>query len=84
MHLGSGEHKGVEADLRSAMDLARQQKALSLELRAARDLARFLAEQGEKQRAIDTLVPVFHSFTEGFDTPDLLETAAVLSELRAL
>jgi hypothetical protein len=77
------KHEAAAADLLRALDLARQQKALSLELRAARDLARLLAEQGEKERAVDTLAPVYRRFTEGFDTPDLVEASALLSDLGA-
>jgi hypothetical protein len=83
MRLDGGEPGSAMADLRSALELARQQKALSLELRAARDLARLLAERGEKQQAVDTLAPTFGRFTEGFETPDLAETATLLRELGA-
>jgi class 3 adenylate cyclase/predicted ATPase len=68
-------------DLERALDVARQQQALSLELRAARDLAQLWAERGERQRALDLLAPVYGRFTEGFDTPDLLEAKALLREL---
>jgi predicted ATPase/class 3 adenylate cyclase len=70
------------ADLERALDIARQQQALSLELRASRDLARLWAERGERQRALDLLAPVYGRFTEGFDTPDLMEANEVLDELR--
>jgi class 3 adenylate cyclase/tetratricopeptide (TPR) repeat protein len=83
MHLECGQRRGVAVDLHRALDLAREQKALSPELRAARDLARLLAEKGEKQQAVDTLAPVYDRFTEGSDTRDLVEAAALLSELGA-
>ena len=83
MRVEGGEPASAEADLRRALELARQQKALSLELRASRDLARLLAERGEKQQAVDTLAPTFGRFTEGFDTRDLAEAADLLSELGA-
>ena len=57
-------------------------KAKTYELRAARDLARLWAERGERQRALDLLAPVYGWFTEGFDTPDLVEVKALLDELR--
>ena len=69
-------------DLERALDIARQQQAPSLELRAARDLARLWAERGDRQQALDLLAPVYDRFTEGFDTPDLVEAKALLDELR--
>ena len=65
------------------MEIAREQKALSLELRAARDLARLLAEVGERQQATDLLAPLYDAFTEGFETSDLKEARALLDELQA-
>lgn len=72
---------GAAADLEQALDIARQQQARSLELSAARDLARLWAERGERQRALDLLAPVYDWFTEGFDTPDLVEAKALLDAL---
>ena len=80
---GAGERDAAEADLRRALEIARQQEALSLQLRAARDLARLLAERGERQQAADLLAAVYREFTEGFDTPDLTEAKALLNELHA-
>jgi predicted ATPase len=65
------------------LEIARQQEARSLELRAARDLASRLAGRGEGQQAHDLLAPVYHWFTEGFDTPDLKEAKALIDTLRA-
>jgi class 3 adenylate cyclase/predicted ATPase len=73
----------AETDFRQAMEIAREQKALSLELRAVRDLARLLAEVGERQQATDLLAPLYDAFTEGFDTSDLKEARALLNELQA-
>ena len=79
---GAGERDAAEADLRGALNIARQQEAPSLELRAARDLASMLAERGERQQAADLLAPVYGRFTEGFATADLKEAKALLDELR--
>jgi predicted ATPase len=73
----------AEADFRRAMEIARQQEALSPQLRAARDLARLLAEEGERRQAADLLAPLYSAFTEGFDTSDLKEARTLLDELRA-
>ena len=44
-----------------------------LELRAATSLARLWAVRGERQKAHDLLAPIHGWFTEGLDTPDLIE-----------
>ena len=64
-----------------AITVARDQSAKSLELRAATGLARLRAEQGERQKALDLLAPVYEWFTEVFDTRDLIEAKALLDEL---
>ena len=68
--------------MNQALDVARQQEARLLELRASRDLARLWAERGERQQALDLLAPVYDWFTEGFDTPDLVEAKALLDQFR--
>jgi predicted ATPase len=68
--------------LQAAIDVARQQNARWPELRASCDLARLWAERGERQQALDLLAPVYAWFSEGFDTPDLVEAKALLDELR--
>ena len=37
---------------------------------------------GERQQAADLLAPIYAWFTEGFDTPDLVEAKALLDQLR--
>lgn len=71
----------AEACFRSAMDVARQQKAKSLELRAATSLAQLWCAQGERQKARDLLAPVYGWFTEGFETADLEDARALLDQL---
>jgi predicted ATPase len=65
--------------LRDAIEIARRQDARSWELRAALSLARVCATVGERDESRQTLARVYASFTEGFDTADLREVAAVLS-----
>ena len=48
----------------------------------AASLARLWAEQGERRKAFDLLFPVYDWFTEGFDTPDLIEAKNLLEGLR--
>jgi adenylate cyclase len=71
----------VETCLRQALAVARRQEARSLELRAAMSLSRLWQQQGKRQEAHDLLAPVHAWFTEGFDTADLQEAAALLEEL---
>jgi predicted ATPase len=56
--------------------------AKSLELRATRGLARLWRRQGKVREAHDLLAPVLGFFTEGLDTPDLIETKALLDGTR--
>jgi predicted ATPase len=71
----------VEAHFNDALQLARAQKAKSLELRTAVSFARFSDEHGARDCALELLSPIYESFTEGFDTPDLKESKALLEEL---
>jgi predicted ATPase len=71
----------AEAWLRRALDVARRQEAKALELRAAMSLSRLWQQQGKQQEAYDLLAPIYHWFTEGFDTTDLQEAKALLDAL---
>jgi predicted ATPase len=64
-----------------ALEIARNQQAKSFELRTATSLARLWQQQGKCQEAHDLLAPVYHWFTEGFDTADLQEAKALLDTL---
>jgi predicted ATPase len=71
----------AEACFQQALDVARRQEAKSLELRAAMSLSRLWQQQGKRQEAYDLLTPIYHWFTEGFDTADLQDARALLAEL---
>jgi predicted ATPase len=73
----------VEAEncFQQAIDIARSQQAKSFELRTATSMARLWQSQGKRQEAHDLLAPVYHWFTEGFDTADLQDAKALLEEL---
>jgi predicted ATPase len=71
----------AECCFQRAMALARAQNAKLWELRAATSLARLWAEQSRRTEARDLLAPIYGWFTEGFDTPDLIETKALLDAL---
>jgi predicted ATPase len=79
--LSAEQHAEAETCLQQALDIARRQQAKLLELRAAVSLSRLWQQQGKRQEAHDLLAPVYHWFTEGFDTVDLQEAKALLDEL---
>ncbi len=64
-----------------ALDVSRNQAAKSWELRASTSLARLWQGQGKTLEAHDLLAPVYHWFTEGFDTADLKEAKTLLEKL---
>jgi len=71
----------VESCFQQALDIARRQQAKSLELRATVSLARLWQAQGKCAEACQMLAGIYDWFTEGFDTPDLLEAKALLESL---
>ena len=72
----------AEQSFRTAIAVARQQKAKSWELRATGSLARLLVKQGKRDEARAMLAEIYNWFTEGFDTADLEDAKALLDELR--
>jgi len=60
----------VDVSFQEALTTARQQQVKSLELRAAMSLSRMWLSQSETARAQALLAPIYHGFTEGFDTTD--------------
>ncbi len=75
------DEQKAEACFQRAVAIARRQQAKSWELRAATSLARLWRNQGKRAEARDLLAPVYSWFTEGFDTPVLQETKALLEKL---
>jgi predicted ATPase len=71
----------IEEDYRQAMAVSKQFNALMQELRAAVRLGRLLQSQGRAGEARAMLSPLYARFTEGFDTPDLIEAKSLLDEL---
>src|SRR5262249_61837457 len=76
-------HRKIEAEenYRRAYDIAQGQNARSLQLRAATSLARFWRDEDRRAEARDLLAPIYGWFTEGFDTPDLMEAKEILDTL---
>jgi len=79
--LRQGHTEAAEELYRKALSIAEEQGAKLWELRAAASLARFRLDQGRRTEAQDLLAPIYGWFTEGFDTPDLIEANAQLDEL---
>ena len=77
-----GAVAAAQAKLRRALDIARDQAALSWELRAAMSFARLMLNGGQPETAKLSLAPVLHRFTEGFDTADLKAAKALLDALQ--
>jgi predicted ATPase len=80
--VAAGNRQAGEELLQAAIKVAVAQGAHLFELRAARDLAGIWAERGERQKAAELLGPIYRSFAEGKETPDLLEAKGLLDELR--
>jgi class 3 adenylate cyclase/tetratricopeptide (TPR) repeat protein len=71
----------AEQLFRTAIEIARRQKAKSWELRATTSLARLLDRQSKRDEARVMLADIYNWFTEGFDTADLKDAKALLEEL---
>lgn len=68
------------ANYRRAIELARAQRSRALELRAAAQLHELCGRMGMKAGDEYALRPIYESFTEGFDTSDLLQARALLEQ----
>jgi predicted ATPase len=77
--LVSRDEAKAETLFREAMAKARQQNSLSMALRAGLSLQRLLADTGRAQEGEKILRNIYGQFTEGFDTPDLLQASAILN-----
>ena len=73
----------MEQDFRAAAELAQCIGAKSLQLRASTSLARLLLNKGCSEKAREVLTNIYQWFTEGFDTPDLIEAKLLLDTLSA-
>jgi hypothetical protein len=66
---------------REGRTVFRAQTARSFDLCAAARIARLWRDQGRDRQAWEFLAPVLGQFTEGFDTPDLIEARLLLYAL---
>lgn len=80
MLLGGSESE-AEGSFNQALEVAIRQSAKSLELRSVMSLARLWQMQGKPTEARELLAAIYGWFTEGFDTPDLIEAKTLHQEL---
>ena len=73
--------EAAEALFRTALGIAKAQKAKLWRLRAAMSFARLRHDQRRKAAGRDLLAAAYGDFTEGFDMPDLKEAKILLHEL---
>jgi predicted ATPase len=78
---GAAATAPAEACFLDGLKIARSQAARGWELRISVGLARIWRDQTRIEDARELLLPIYGSFTEGFDTKDLQEARALLSEL---
>ena len=80
---GAGDQSisAAERCFSEALEVAREQGALSWELRVALSFARLRVIQDRPHHARQLLAPVYERFTEGFETPDLRSASAMLQSL---
>ena len=71
----------AERNFHCALQVAQGQQARSWELHAAISLARLLLARNRQDEARSILTPILASFTEGFESTDFKEAAALLSAL---
>jgi predicted ATPase len=71
----------AECSFRAALAIAREQGTRGYELRTATSLTRLLADECRRDEARDLLRPIYDWYTEGFDTPDLIDARKLLDQL---
>jgi predicted ATPase len=79
--IAKSDRHGAESCLLRSLETARTQGAKHWELRAASSMARLWRDQAKRTDARALLKPIYSCFTEGFDTRDLIDAAALLAEL---
>jgi len=79
--LATGDRMMAEESYRRSLAIATQQGVRLSELHGATALARLWRDAGKRTEARNLLAPVYNWFTEGFDTPVLMEAKALLDAL---
>jgi predicted ATPase len=73
----------AEEYFQRAIETARRQQSKAWELRATTSLARLFLSKDRRDEARAALAAVYDTYTEGFDTPDLVDASALLESLAA-
>ena len=71
----------AERQFGQALELTRSRQSRSVELRATTSLCRLWQQQGKTTQAHTLLTEIYAWFTEGFDTPDLIQADSLLRTL---
>ena len=79
----TNDEAAAEACFHTAIATARRQQSKAWELRATTSLARLWQRQGRREEARGALGEVYGRYTEGFETPDLVDARALLESLGA-
>jgi predicted ATPase/DNA-binding winged helix-turn-helix (wHTH) protein len=82
LHDPSADEAAAESDLRTALQIARDQNALSWELRATTSLAVLLQRRGRSSEALNAMHTIYAKLTEGLETTDLIAAKALIEELQ--
>jgi hypothetical protein len=82
-HNAPGADAAAEANLLRALEIAREQTALSWELRVAMSLVPLWQRHGRTAAARDLLSGTYAKFTEGFGTSDLIRARGLMEDLEA-
>ena len=72
----------ADGEFEAAIEIARAQGAKLPELRASVARARLWAAGGKRKQARYILTPIYGWFSEGFETPDLVEAGSLLADLQ--
>jgi tetratricopeptide (TPR) repeat protein len=78
--LAQGDEQFASENLRNAVQLARNQRALSWELRATMSLGKLLVTQGHREEAVHGLEAVLGHFKEGRASADVLKARRLMTE----
>jgi hypothetical protein len=78
--LRQGHPEAAEELYRKALSIAKEPQAKLWEFACCREPRPSRHDQGPRAEACELLGPIYGSFTEGFDTPDLEEATALLNE----
>jgi predicted ATPase len=81
LHLAeSHDEAAAAACFQRAIEIARHLRSRAWGLRATASLARLWHRQGHGREALAALTAAFDAFDEGFETPDLVDAAALIRE----